>query len=191
VITEWISRELGGDDYYSDDYYSDGYYYSKGSKARKRGYGHGHGRRGSKARKGGYYSDDYYNGGCDRGYGCGYQSKGSKTKKGGYYFELRVQSKTPFNELKTLALQPLSLCDRTFRVLWAKKEKSPQSYVFFAEKDKGIKLEDVTEIEIVKNWMIQSNKNPELSVGKFFKRAKLSFSKTVPAGVLPENCLKI
>lgn len=82
--------------------------------------------------------------------------------------------------------QGFQLYGRRYRYLWAKVAKRPQEFVFFAESGAGI--ESITAEE-VRNWCIPLAYNPDLTLGKLFKRMKLSFSETMPAGTLPDNTM--
>lgn len=103
------------------------------------------------------------------------------------FLEIRYLSKVGIKDFE----QPLWLCGRCYRFLWAKKEKSPQIYVFFAEKGTGIDKCGEMFVGQVQDWMIPRQLNQNLTVGKYFKRVKLNFSKTISAGVLPENSLEV
>ena len=106
------------------------------------------------------------------------------------FFEIKVPPKTP-HEIYECFLRPLWLCGRLYKFLWAKKDKCPQTYVFFAERGKGIDEECEIDVAKVQQWMFPPDYNEDLSMKRFFKRTKLSFSKTIPAGVLPPNCVEI
>lgn len=107
------------------------------------------------------------------------------------FLDIRVQSNAGINCLKGYFANPLWICGRLYRLLWAKLDKAPQNYIFFAEKGKGIEKSDEFSVDQVRDWMIPSKLNPDLTVEKYFKRVKLCFSKTIPAGVLPENCVEL
>ena len=107
------------------------------------------------------------------------------------FLDVRVTSDIPQKKVIELFLEPIWICGRLYRFLWAKKDKSPQIYVLFAEK--GEEIDNIEEISVndVQKWMIPPKLNESLSMGKYFKRAKLSFSKTIPAGQLPHECVEV
>ena len=107
------------------------------------------------------------------------------------FLDVRVPCNVPLKTAIKLFSQPLLICGRSYRFLWAKKDKAPQIYVLFAESGKGISNDEETLVEDVQEWMIPHSLNQQLSIEKYFKRAKLSFSKTTPAGILPDGCVKI
>jgi len=80
---------------------------------------------------------------------------------------------------------------RYWRFLWCKTTKSPQCYIFFAEKGVGISQDKAITVEKVRNWCIPIELNKGLTIAKEFKRLKLSFSKTTPSGILPHRCVEI
>jgi hypothetical protein len=69
--------------------------------------------------------------------------------------------------------------------------KSPQSYILFAESGVGIKPEDEFSVAQLWEWCIPEALNPDITIGKFMKRLKLSFSKVTSAGVLKEGCVEL
>lgn len=85
----------------------------------------------------------------------------------------------------------LNLCGRTYRRLWVKMVECPQVFIYFAEKGHGIDESEEISAAQVRQWCVPITLNPGLTVGKFFKRVKLSFSKTTPTAILPQNSLKV
>lgn len=86
-------------------------------------------------------------------------------------------------------MQKIVLCGRTYAYLWCKAQKSPQCFVLFAERGFGI-TEELTA-EQVRDWCIPRELNPGLTIAKELKRMKLSFSKTTPTFVLPEDSVEL
>ena len=86
-------------------------------------------------------------------------------------------------------IQKNVLCGRTYAYLWCKAQKTPQCFVLFAECGFGITEE--MSAEQVLDWCIPRELNPGLTIAKELKRMKLSFSKTIPSYVLPENSVEL
>jgi hypothetical protein len=105
------------------------------------------------------------------------------------FLHVKVDAAVPDYVVKERFKEKIEICGRTYGYLWCKAQKSPQCYVLFAEKGFGIDIE--LSVEQVLDWCIPQSLNPELTVAKELKRMKLSFSKTTPTMVLPDNCIEV
>jgi len=103
------------------------------------------------------------------------------------FLDVRVPRDIRDDRLETLVRTELWIAERRWSFLWSKKCESPQVFVFFAEEGRGIGRAERISAQDVLNWCIPRKFNPGLSVDTLDKRMKLSFSTTVPSGVLPPN----
>jgi hypothetical protein len=101
------------------------------------------------------------------------------------FLHVKVSGDIPDECVIKKCIQKNVLCGRTYTYLWCKAQKSPQCFVLFAERGFGI-TEELTA-EQVRDWCIPRELNPGLTIAKELKRMKLSFSKTTPSLVLPDN----
>jgi RNA dependent RNA polymerase len=93
------------------------------------------------------------------------------------FMELTLGPKCSLQHL--IALTRFRKCGRWFRYLWCSKHKSPQAFVLFAEKGIGIPKDKELTVEDAMRMCIPDNENPDLTISKFSKRMKLTFSSTV------------
>lgn len=101
------------------------------------------------------------------------------------FLDISVSSDVHETKILDFFRHPILVGGRTFRFLWCKKDKSPQAYVLFAEQGCGIPVsEECTVSEVIRRCIPQSY-NPDLTLGKWAKRMKMSFSRTTEGCKLP------
>ena len=105
------------------------------------------------------------------------------------FLHVKVDANVPDGEMIKKLGDKIVLCGRRYAFLWCKAQKSPQCYVLFAENGFGIDVE--MSVDQVRDWCIPKAMNPALTVAKELKRMKLSFSKTTPTVVLPDNSIEL
>jgi hypothetical protein len=84
-----------------------------------------------------------------------------------------------------------SLFGRHWSLLWCQMAKCPQRYVLFAEKGVGIRPEEERSVTQLHEWCIPRRLNSGITIGKFYKRLKLSYSQTASAGLLPRGSVEL
>jgi RNA dependent RNA polymerase len=107
------------------------------------------------------------------------------------FLEVNVSSHFALAEIERTFANPIVCCGRTFRYMWCKKEKSPQAYLLFAEKGVGIPREDELTVEKLMDRCIPKALNPEITISKFSKRMKLSFSTTMEGPIINQSCISV
>jgi hypothetical protein len=107
------------------------------------------------------------------------------------FLNINVLTTVPINVRESFFGSPKNQYGRHWSLFWCKMGKSPQSYILFAESGMGISSEDERSVAQLWEWCIPQALNPDITVGKFMKRLKLSFSKVTPAGVLPEGSVEL
>jgi hypothetical protein len=107
------------------------------------------------------------------------------------FWHIKVMTTVPINVRDLFFGSPKNLYGRHWSLFWCKMGKSPQSYIMFAESGVGISSEDERSVAQLWEWCIPQALNPDITVGKFMKRLKLSFSQVTPAGVLPEGSVEV
>jgi RNA dependent RNA polymerase len=105
------------------------------------------------------------------------------------FLHVMVSSKLLDQNVVNKFSEKVMLCGRKYAYLWSKAQKTPQCFVLFAES--GFGIEDEISVDYVRDWCIPKKLNPELTIAKELKRMKISFSKTRPSAVLPENTIEI
>jgi hypothetical protein len=107
------------------------------------------------------------------------------------FLHVNVKRDVPEEVTKRFFGSSKYLYGRHWSLFWCKMGKSPQTYIFFAEKGVGIKPEEEIEIDDVWEWCIPKALNPNITIGKFMKRLKISFSNVTSAGPLPEASVEL
>ena len=103
------------------------------------------------------------------------------------FFDLFVTSDIHISILDELFSKCINIGGRKYRLLWVDVAKSPQCYVLFAES--GSDIDQFISVDDVSNFCFPLSLNLGTTISKKIKRMKLSFSTTVPSGVLPRGSL--
>ena len=103
------------------------------------------------------------------------------------FFDLFVPNEVHISLLDRVFTKPLIIAGRNYRLLWADVTSSPQRYLLFAES--GIDVDTFISIDDVSSFCYPASFNTGTTIKRKVKRMKLSFSETIPSGVLPEGSL--
>jgi hypothetical protein len=107
------------------------------------------------------------------------------------FLEISVSADIQGKVVKQWFKNSFAFCGREFRFLWCKKDKSPQAYVFFAEKGCDISKENELTVQELVDRYIPKTINPDLTISKLSKRMKLSFSGTTKGPLINESSIQL
>ena len=107
------------------------------------------------------------------------------------FLEVSVASNVEDEVIIKLFNHELCFCGRVYRFLWGKKDKSPQTFVLFAEKGTGIPVTKELTVEKLMECCLPRKLNPSLTISQYSKRMKLCFSTTTEGPVINQDCISV
>jgi hypothetical protein len=107
------------------------------------------------------------------------------------FLHVNVEKNVPEVIRESFFGSPKHFCGRRWALFWCKMGKSPQCYILFAESGVGIEVEQELSVEQLRDWCIPRALNPDITIGKFMKRLKLSLSKVTSSGILPKASVEL
>ena len=103
------------------------------------------------------------------------------------FLEISISKNVTNNTIKDFFSKDVVVANRRFKFFWFKKENGIHP-ILFAVSGQGIKEIDV---ESARDRCIPTKMNPDMSLGKWIKRMKLSFSTTTATCVLPPKSVSL